>query len=157
MRASLAAPASLSNHRDVLAALAGLPSVSDPNWPFAAAAVGEAVAAAIANPAQLNDSTHRCYAAAQRLACDAISGASPTGETLATATTAIHGLARFVEGTPAACVLLVDGVLATGVSFHLAAQRLLANGASSVRLAALLDLGETGGQVDGASVEEVGR
>ena len=148
--------ANLSNHPGVVTALAALPPATDPSWPFAAAAVGESVSAVLSDPVVLRDAADRCFALAQRHGCDAVSGASPNGEALAIATMVTHSLPRFIEGTPASCVLVLDGVLATGVSLHLAAERLVTVGAGAVRLAVLVDLGETGHSFNGNPVDEIG-
>lgn len=90
---------------------------SPEDWPLAIAGLSERLERELDEPAVLDQIAREVTDIADRLHCDAIAGASPLGARIARASVAMstNGLRVFDERVPGATVLVVDGVLASGV------------------------------------------
>ncbi len=102
--------------------------------PFQAAAAGEALERALADPETLIAESRRLIEVAARLGCERLMGASPLGERLAGAMVALsaNGLKDVSAGIEGLSVLVVDGILVTGVQLASASHRARSAGARSV-------------------------
>jgi len=110
--------------------------------------------ATLADPTTLVNAADRLADVARAHACDTIRGASPIGDTLAGAVASRHSLRLYDATKPAARVIVVDGVLATGAALCIAVDEVAAAGYPDTTLAVLVDLGATGAQAAGQPVIE---
>ena len=134
-----------------------LPSADDPVWPVAAAEIGDVVSVLLSDPEYLVEVSDRIAAVLAAESCDAIAGASPTGDRIAGAVASTHTVRMFDFAVPARRVLVVDGVLATGAALSLAIEEIQHSGseAPEIRAAVALDLGETGAKAGHHRVIEI--
>lgn len=107
-----------------------------------AAEVGETVKRELADPSALTDISRRLIAVADRLGCKRVFGASPLGERLAGAVVALanNGIKEHSAGVDGQHVLVVDGLLVTGVQIAAAVRRARAEGAPKVSAAVFASL-----------------
>jgi len=95
------------------------------DWPSRVIAMARDLDVHLSEPDGLRAVVGELVSIAKRLECDSVAGASPIGERLAGAVAASdHGLRLFARGQSARSVLVLDGMLATGVqltrAMHLA-------------------------------------
>jgi len=124
-----------SKRLDTILAKARAASDSDTDeWPFQAAAAGEALDEVLADPANLVRTSRQVVKIAHELGCDRVMGASPLGQRLAGAAVALgrNGLKDQSAGVRGKSVLVVDGILVSGVSIASASRRALEAGARRI-------------------------
>jgi hypothetical protein len=123
-------------------ALAGrqLRSHSPQDWPLAIAALSERLDRELEQPAALGEVARQVAQVAHRLHCEALAGASPLGTRIARASVAnaMNGLRMFDGVTPATTVLIVEGILASGVQAGRAARSARSAGVAHTPAVALL-------------------
>lgn len=109
---------------------------------FLAAEAGEALEQALADSKNLTFISRRMADVAKRTHSTRVFGASPLGERIAAATvvTAQNGLSDQKAGLEGERVLVVDGLLVTGIQVANALRRANAAGAASVSIAVVASL-----------------
>jgi adenine/guanine phosphoribosyltransferase-like PRPP-binding protein len=125
-------------------AVRGLRHTSEEEWPFAVAALARALDRELASPDALRAVAEELGEVAHRKGCDAVTGASPMGERLAAAivATSRNGLRLLAPDQKAACVLLVDGVMATGTQLARTSRAIRSMGATRTPAAVVIADGE---------------
>jgi orotate phosphoribosyltransferase len=109
-------------------------------WPFRVAELAKELDAELANPEVLQQVADQLLGLVEKLDCQAVSGASQVGTTLAGAVVARsgNGLRLFSKDVPVESVLVLDGVLATGAQIIRAVNVVRNAGATRAVAAALL-------------------
>ena len=100
--------------------------------PSRTAQIGEKLRAAISDPAVFRSLSERVVVSAQHFACDAVLGASRLGDQLAAGAVALanNGLHMLADGERPKRVLIVDGLLASGMQLSRATRQVRSQGAS---------------------------
>jgi hypothetical protein len=116
------------------------PNPDEADWPFKVEELSESLGAALSDSATLRETSLALDQLAHDFGCDAIVGASPLGDRLAGAVVASgrNGLALYSRDRAARVVLVVDGLLATGVQIANKSRAILEAGASRVVGAVIL-------------------
>jgi hypothetical protein len=116
-----------------------LKRTSQQDWPAPLVGVARQLDEHLAEPASLRAVVVDLIEVARRFGCDAVAGASPIGERLAGAMVASGDELRlFTSAHPARCVLVVDGVVATGTQLSRAMRHALDAGAKHTPAVALM-------------------
>jgi hypothetical protein len=106
--------------------------------------IGDGLEVALSEPGALDEISRRIVGVASRLECGAILGASSIGDRIAGAAVAVsgNGLRTATPKSGNGHVLIVDGVLYSGVQLARAAQKAKTLGADRVSAAVLLSFGD---------------
>ena len=109
------------------------------DWPAPAVSVARQLDDHLADPVRLKAVVMDLIGIATRFRCDSVTGASPVGERLAGAMVASgQRLRLFSPARPGRCVLVVDGLLATGTQLSGAMRRAQDAGARRTPAVALM-------------------